>query len=78
VLTSALVQFDANGERLRKCNRRENMTKAELKSLRVALKDKTAELRSGISAWREALAIETGSDELDQIQNAPPVGMRSR
>jgi len=45
------------------------MTKIELKAFRRTLDDKQAELGPG-SGNREALAIETSSDELDRIQNA--------
>jgi DnaK suppressor protein len=46
------------------------MTKTELKRFRVLLDHKIAELGGGISGHREALAIETSSDELDRTQNA--------
>ena len=45
------------------------MTQAELKVFRRTLEDQQAELGPG-SGNREALAIETSSDELDRIQNA--------
>ncbi len=45
------------------------MTKLELSGFRRALENKLLELGNG-SSNREALAIETTSDELDRVQNA--------
>src|SRR5271169_6472535 len=48
---------------------RQLMTKTELNKFRRALENLQAELRNG-SRSREALAIETSSDELDRVQDA--------
>jgi DnaK suppressor protein len=45
------------------------MTKTELNGFRRALENKLTEVRSS-NGNREALAIETTSDELDRVQNA--------
>lgn len=45
------------------------MTKNELNGFRRALENKLLEIGNGVSN-REALAIETTSDELDRVQNA--------
>jgi DnaK suppressor protein len=45
------------------------MTKNEIHGLRRALENKLLEIGNG-SSIREALAIETTSDELDRVQNA--------
>src|SRR5579862_4823436 len=45
------------------------MTKNELNGFRRALENKLLEIGNG-SSNREALAIETTSDELDRVQNA--------
>jgi DnaK suppressor protein len=45
------------------------MTKNELNGFRRALENKLLEIGNG-SGSREALAIETTSDELDRVQNA--------
>lgn len=45
------------------------MTKNELNGFRRALENKLLEIGNG-SGIREALAIETTSDELDRVQNA--------
>ena len=45
------------------------MTKCELDGFRRTLKTRQAELSAGLRK-REALAIETSADELDQIQHA--------
>jgi len=45
------------------------MTKNELNGFRRALENKVLEIGNG-SSNREALAIETTSDELDRVQNA--------